>query len=122
MTMLIIDDNLICRQILCAIVAPVSNGHQDSSLSCPINVLDWTSKYPVAPILTDYQMPKMNGIDFIRAFRKTPSGSHAPAVMVSTDVEVRDKAIQAGVTGFLEKPVDHNECQNLCQSLLMEAT
>jgi putative two-component system response regulator len=56
-------------------------------------------------VLVDYEMPHMDGISFIRAFRTLPGGADTPIAMITswqTD-EVKMEALQAGATDFLPK-------------------
>jgi putative two-component system response regulator len=56
-------------------------------------------------ILVDCEMPKMDGISFIREIRSLPKFADIPVVMITsieTD-EVRLKALDAGATDFLPK-------------------
>jgi two-component system chemotaxis response regulator CheY len=55
-------------------------------------------------ILVDSNMPKMDGLSFVRAFRQTDK--HTPVIMVASESEksrVVD-AIKAGVNNYLVKP------------------
>ncbi|WP_024512188.1 HD domain-containing phosphohydrolase [Bradyrhizobium sp. ARR65] len=56
-------------------------------------------------VLVDYEMPKMDGIAFIRALRSLPRCAEIPVVMITSieDDEVRMQALQAGATDFLPK-------------------
>jgi len=58
-------------------------------------------------IITDLNMPKMNGIELIRAARKAPAIRFTPILMLTTESEEskRAEARQAGATGWLVKPV-----------------
>ncbi|AWL99618.1 HD-GYP domain-containing protein [Bradyrhizobium amphicarpaeae] len=56
-------------------------------------------------VLVDYEMPHMDGISFIRAFRALPGCADVPIAMVTsrqTD-DVKMEALQAGATDFLPK-------------------
>lgn len=56
-------------------------------------------------VLVDYEMPKMDGITFIRELRTLPRFTDIPIVMITsieTD-EVRIRALEAGATDFLPK-------------------
>ena len=72
-------------------------------------------------VLVDYKMPRMNGIEFIRMFRTHPACAQIPVIMVTSDRDplVRLEALEAGVTEFMVKPVDHQECSELCRKLLI---
>jgi putative two-component system response regulator len=56
-------------------------------------------------VLVDYEMPHMDGISFIRAFRTLPGCADIPIAMITsrqTD-DVKMEALQAGATDFLPK-------------------
>ena len=57
-------------------------------------------------VLSDWNMPKMNGLEMLRALRG--QGATVPVIMVTTEAE-RGKvleAIQAGATDYLAKPFE----------------
>ena len=58
-------------------------------------------------VLLDLNMPKMNGIEFLRELRKDPELSKACVVVLTTSNEDRDRteAYQLNVAGYLLKPV-----------------
>jgi CheY-like chemotaxis protein len=58
-------------------------------------------------ILLDINMPKMNGIEFLRELRKDPELSKSCVVVLTTSNEDRDRieAYQLNVAGYLLKPV-----------------
>jgi chemotaxis protein histidine kinase CheA len=60
-------------------------------------------------IVTDISMPKMNGIDFMKQVNKLKP--HLPIIVFSGYVtkDVCLDALASGVTGILEKPIDHNK-------------
>ncbi|MDA9858801.1 response regulator [Rubripirellula sp.] len=57
-------------------------------------------------ILTDWNMPKVNGLDFVQSIRN--AGRTLPIIMVTTETEKEQvvRAIQAGVNDDLIKPFD----------------
>ena len=58
-------------------------------------------------ILLDLNMPKMNGIEFLRELRADPEIKHIPVVVLTTSNEDRDKveAYNLNVAGYILKPV-----------------
>jgi CheY-like chemotaxis protein len=58
-------------------------------------------------ILLDVNMPKMNGIEFLRELRTDPKLQQASVVMMTTSNEERDRieAFKFNVAGYLLKPV-----------------
>ncbi len=67
---------------------------------------------PVIPrerrlILLDLNMPKMNGIEFLRELRADPELKRIPVIILTTSNEDRDKveAYNMNVAGYILKPV-----------------
>jgi CheY-like chemotaxis protein len=58
-------------------------------------------------ILLDLNMPRMNGIEFLRELRRDPELAGTPVVVLTTSNEERDKvdAFHLNVAGYLLKPV-----------------
>lgn len=58
-------------------------------------------------IITDLNMPGMNGTEMIREIRKMPAFKFKPILMLTTESQQakRDEAKRAGATGWLVKPV-----------------
>jgi len=59
-------------------------------------------------ILLDWNMPVMNGIDFLRALRQTDGGQAPYVVFCTTENDVRhmQEAIEAGANDYIIKPFD----------------
>jgi CheY-like chemotaxis protein len=58
-------------------------------------------------VLLDLNMPRMNGIEFLRALRADPALQSTSVVVLTTSNEERDKveAYRLNVAGYLVKPV-----------------
>ncbi|MEO6866354.1 MAG: response regulator [Gemmatimonadaceae bacterium] len=58
-------------------------------------------------VLLDLNMPKMNGIEFLREMRNDPTLRSTPVVVLTTSDDDRDKiqAYDLNVAGYLLKPV-----------------
>ena len=65
-------------------------------------------------VLLDLNMPRMNGIEFLRALRADPELASTPVVVLTTSNEERDKidAYGLNVAGYLLKPVTFG---NFCE-------
>ncbi len=57
-------------------------------------------------ILTDINMPGMDGIDCAKEIRKIPHMESVPIVAVTTEVEaeIRERCLESGINGFMPKP------------------
>jgi two-component system, chemotaxis family, chemotaxis protein CheY len=56
-------------------------------------------------VITDYNMPRMNGLAFIKAFREA-GNRFTPVLVLTTEVspQLKESAKQAGATGWIVKP------------------
>lgn len=57
-------------------------------------------------VITDWNMPNMGGLDFVKALREKPEGKSVPVLMVTTRSVKEDilQAAQAGVNNYVVKP------------------
>jgi len=62
-------------------------------------------------ILLDLNMPKMNGIEFLRAVKQDAVLRRIPVVVLTTSEEEQDKvgSFDLGVAGYMLKPVDYHQ-------------
>ena len=65
-----------------------------------------TSSPPVSLILSDWNMPKLTGIDFVKLVRADRRYAKIPFVLITTEVESKKvvEAIKAGVDDYVVKP------------------
>ena len=119
-TILILDDQSISRMILEELVRSIDSGIRARSFADPVYALEWARENSCDLVLTDFKMPNMNGVEFTRWLRQIPACSDVPVVVITSveDKSVRYKALEAGATDFLTKPIDHHECRARCRNLL----
>jgi CheY-like chemotaxis protein len=70
-------------------------------------------------VLLDLNMPKMNGIEFLREVRKDPALAATTVVVLTTSNEDRDRveAFQLNVAGYLLKPVTFHTFADVMSTL-----
>lgn len=75
------------------------------------NALDIARGKSVNLVLTDVNMPRMDGITFIRELRKLPAYKFTPVLMLTTEAGTDKKAEgkAAGATGWLVKPFNPDQ-------------
>jgi len=68
---------------------------------------------PISPdiVLLDLNMPKMNGIEFLKAIRKDPALKDLKVFVMTTsgDSSDREAVTNLGVLGYLMKPLNFND-------------
>jgi len=119
-TVLVLDDQSISRMILEELIRSIDREIHVESFSDPVKALDWAKKNNHDLVITDYKMPNMDGVEFTHWLRQIPSCLDVPVVIITCvdDKSVRYKALEAGATDFLSKPIDHYECRARCHNLL----
>ena len=90
------------------------------SFESALDALEELEKRRPDLILTDYQMPGMDGVEFIVNVRNFTNMHDIPIVIITAhdDKDALYRALEAGATDFLVKPVDVHECQVRCRNLL----
>ncbi|MGF9693921.1 response regulator [Rhizobium sp. 0TCS1.26] len=71
-------------------------------------------------IVTDLNMPNMDGLTMIRELRKIPSCMGVPVIFLTTesDQELKQEAKSAGATGWLTKPFDPESLVKIVRKVL----
>jgi two-component system CheB/CheR fusion protein len=70
-------------------------------------------------IITDVNMPNLNGIEMIRELRKRPGFSHVPIIAITAYGNgVAKEALEAGANGAATKPVQFTELVDRIRRLL----
>jgi two-component system chemotaxis response regulator CheY len=71
-------------------------------------------------IVTDLNMPNMDGLTMIRELRKLPAHTGVPVIFLTTesDGEIKAQAKAAGATGWLTKPFDPESLVKIARKVL----
>src|SRR5471032_1800642 len=71
-------------------------------------------------IVTDLNMPNIDGLQLIAAVRKFPGYSFTPILMLTTEsqAEKKDAGRKAGATGWIVKPFDAAQLMAAAQKLI----
>lgn len=83
--------------------------------------VELTQQEPPDLIIMDWQMPKMNGIEAIKAIRGAPDTTSIPIIVatgIMTSVDNLRMALESGAVDFLRKPYNKLEFQARCEAAL----
>lgn len=71
-------------------------------------------------IVSDLNMPRMDGFEFLSALKKRKKSKYIPVVVMSTSETKNDlkKSYELGVSGYFSKPLSYKEYLNKVSSLL----
>jgi len=109
MKVLVVDDDKTTRKMVSLILK--SKGYEVVTAENGMEALQKLGLEQINLILTDMNMPYMDGIEFTKQVRATPDFSHIPIVMLTTEADEDEKkrAFEAGVDDYIVKPAsgDH---------------
>jgi response regulator RpfG family c-di-GMP phosphodiesterase len=102
----VVDDDEPNLKLYCAVVKRVL-GEDAVAFENPVEALERLDDLRPALVIVDYQMPEMDGVSFIRQLRAKAPHTFTPIIMLTASGEMRlgERAIEAGATLFLEKPI-----------------
>jgi two-component system, chemotaxis family, chemotaxis protein CheY len=85
-----------------------------------IEILD---KNKIDLIISDWLMPRMDGLEFVRKVRESKKYGEVPILMITVNNYKRDvlAAMNTGVNGYLVKPYREEEFEQKIESILKYA-
>lgn len=105
---LIVDDSATMRKIIMRVLRQAEL-KVDDVLEAG-NGVEGLERLSAAPdiqlVLSDVNMPQMNGIDFLKKVRETHSSDRLPMVMITTEggEAMLKTAMASGANGYVTKP------------------
>ncbi len=117
--LLIVDDSATARTLISMTlnksasfrVLEASDGNE--ALAC-------LESEPIDLVLTDIQMPNMNGLDLISQIRSSTLSRQLPIIVITTKGEEadRDRGLSLGANAYISKPISGSVLQGLVKELL----
>ena len=122
-TILIADDSAPMRGLLVAIVESLGD-YKIVQASSGFEALRLLPRDHVDLILTDINMPDINGLELIRYLRENPNYKNIPVFIISTEGSAKDieKGKQLGADEYLVKPFAPATLQQLINRYLNRTT
>ncbi|KQO68816.1 MULTISPECIES: response regulator [unclassified Methylobacterium] len=107
-TCLIVDDSAVIRKVARRIFETMN--FEVGEAEDGEKALSACGKTMPDAILLDWNMPTMDGYDFLRALRKTPGGEKPKVLFCTTenDVGAIARALHAGADEYIMKPFDRD--------------
>ncbi len=105
MKILVVDDSSTMRRIIINTLNKI--GYSDyAEAANGREGVEKLAAVPIDMIITDWNMPEMSGVEFIRAVRANDQTKHLPVIMVTTNAAQEDivQALDAGVNNYVVKP------------------
>jgi len=85
-----------------------------------VDAMDKARSAPMNLVLTDHNMPRMDGLTLVRSLRELPEYRTAPILILTTESsqEMKEQGKAAGATGWMVKPFDPQRLIDVVQKVL----
>lgn len=114
----VFDDNADILD-LCTIILEDA-GYDIKTSSTSNNIIDQVMAYTPDIIFMDNWLPDVGGIDATRALKKHETLKEIPVIYFSANNDVESLAGQAGADGYLSKPFDIQELEEIISRYLQK--
>lgn len=110
MKTIVIDDMMTMRKIIQKMMKQIGFTNiveaDDGATAWPLIEEAAAKGEPFEFIVSDWNMPKMSGLDLLKKIRETEGISKTPFLMITAEAEQSNvvKVVQAGVSNFIVKP------------------
>ena len=108
---LVVDDSALMRRVLCDIIESTGEFKVEDKASDGLYALDYLEKKQYDAVVLDINMPRMNGLEFMRELKRR--GIKAKILVSSTDTvegaKITLDVLELGAVDFIHKPENQNE-------------
>ena len=107
LNIIVVDDtilNVVLLEEICK-----EEGHNVDSFTNPLEALESIKQKEYDLAFIDYMMPELNGIELIKQIKQIQPNVISVMITAADSQEVKLKALEAGASEFLSKPIDISE-------------
>ncbi len=101
-----VDDSVSLRQLLVRTL--IEGGHRVLEAKDGVEALGAAATQKFQLVITDVNMPQMDGLTLVKKLRELPAYKHIPILVLTTEMDPNKKKIakDAGATGWIVKPFE----------------
>jgi len=117
---LIVEDSETMRALLASTLEELESPVKITEAASGFEALRWLPREPYDLIVTDINMPDINGLELVSFAKSNGAYQDIPLVIISTEGSERDreKGISLGADAYLVKPFDPKELREVARDLL----
>jgi len=101
---LVVEDDRDCLDAVCELLR--FEGYRTVAATSGREALDYLRGPERPELLLDLMMPVMSGWQLLASLRQTAGLAAVPVVLLSADADLKQRARELGVAGYVRKPVD----------------
>jgi two-component system chemotaxis response regulator CheY len=118
MKILVVDDDKTTRKLLSLYLK--GKGYEVVTAENGLDAMEKVGTENINFILTDMNMPYMDGIEMTKNLKSDPALNSIPVVMVTTEADEDEKrrAFEAGVDDYLVKPTNADQINESIKKIL----
>jgi two-component system chemotaxis response regulator CheY len=118
-TILIVEDSATTRALIRAVIEELGE-FETVEASSGFEALKMLPQQEYDLIITDINMPDINGLELINFVRNNPRYNHIPIIIVSTERSEEDKkrGMALGATAYVTKPFKSLELQEIIKKTI----
>jgi CBS domain-containing protein/CheY-like chemotaxis protein len=106
LSVVIVDDDACIRRLLEKLVRTALGDAKVALFADAESALSWLAKNPCEFLITDFELPDMNGLDLLRRVKERDPWIQVFVVTGHSSVYVAAEALRRGATDYLQKPLE----------------
>jgi two-component system chemotaxis response regulator CheY len=118
---LVVDDSIVMHGVVAAVLAKFPSVQHDA-VTCAADAMRMLADKNYALVITDINMPNINGLELLAYIRQSDSTADVPVLIVSSNGASSDqeRGFKLGANGYLVKPFKNEDLEASVRRLLSE--
>jgi two-component system chemotaxis response regulator CheY len=119
-SVLIVEDSATTRAMIRAVIEDMGEDFTALEANTGFEALKLLPQEPLDLIITDINMPDVNGLELINFVKNNPNYSHIPMIIVTTERSMEDKerGLALGASAYVTKPFQAEKLQDVIAKTL----
>ena len=119
-SVLIVEDSATTRAMIRAVIEDMEEDFTTLEASTGFEALKLLPQGSFDLIITDINMPDVNGLELIHFVKTNPNYQHIPMVIVTTErsSEDRERGLALGASAYITKPFTSEQLQEVITKIL----
>lgn len=118
-TFLIVDDFATMRRIIRGLLKEIGYARSEEAED-GVSALKLIRLQPIDVVITDVNMPKMDGFELLSSIKSDATLRHLPVLMVTAEARKEDiiRAAQGGAAGYIIKPFSRQSLEDKIRKIV----